>query len=441
MPLCVLWVELESVNGYYALDKQKQPIPQPLVNGARAVSTWNYQTSATNNNWQSVCWCPELFLAVTCASSGVGNRIMTSSNLISWTSRTSASDLLWQCVAYGGPVGSKKLVAVSSGGGLVQTSTDGTTWTSNAVASQAWNGVVYSPELNLWVAVSTSGTNKVMYAVDPTSTWTLVSSGVAPGAFWLSVCWGSGQAQKFVAVSNSGSNKIMYSSTGTSDWTGIASPDESASWRSVCFSPQLNLYCAIADSATTYRCMVSNDGVTWVGVNIASNPYRTITWCAEIGLFVAMASNSKVANSADGYNWYYSNTQVNQWESVAWCPQLSQCVAVSSDGTTNRVITTCLRGRQPTQYNLYDNAPYNSVNEANGDWTIQGASFTSPNQNVLLGSTLGDTTIQANQSGAGGVINLLGGTGMISASAGTATGTYLQLRINGTPYKISLYNL
>jgi hypothetical protein len=123
MPLCVLWVELESVNGYYALDKQKQPIPQPLVNGARAVSTWNYQTSATNNNWQSVCWCPELFLAVTCASSGVGNRIMTSSNLISWTSRTSARDLSLQCVAYGGPVGSKNLVAVSSGGGLVQTST------------------------------------------------------------------------------------------------------------------------------------------------------------------------------------------------------------------------------------------------------------------------------------------------------------------------------
>jgi hypothetical protein len=51
-----------STQGYYALDKQKQPIAQPLVNGGRAVSTWNYQTSATNNNWQSVCWCPELFL-------------------------------------------------------------------------------------------------------------------------------------------------------------------------------------------------------------------------------------------------------------------------------------------------------------------------------------------------------------------------------------------
>jgi hypothetical protein len=75
------------------------------------------------------------------------------------------------------------------------------------------------------------------------------------------------------------------------------------------------------------------------------------------------------------------------------------------------------------------------VNEANGDWTIQGASFTSPNQNVLLGSTFGDTTIQVNQSGSGW-INFLGSAGMISGTAGTATGTYLQLRINGSPYKI-----
>jgi hypothetical protein len=81
------------------------------------------------------------------------------------------------------------------------------------------------------------------------------------------------------------------------------------------------------------------------------------------------------------------------------------------------------------------------VDETTCDWTIQGASFTSPNQTVLLGSTFGDTTIQANQSGGGGLINFLGGAGMIAGTAGTATGTYLQLRINGTPYKIPLYNL
>jgi hypothetical protein len=61
------------------------------------------------------------------------------------------------------------------------------------------------------------------------------------------------------------------------------------------------------------------------------------------------------------------------------------------------------------------------VDETTCDWTIQGASFTSPNQTVLLGSTFGDTTIQANQSGGGGLINFLGGAGMIAGTAGTAT--------------------
>lgn len=136
----------ESVNGYYALDKQKQPIPTPLVNGARAVSTWNYQTAATNNNWMSVCWAPELSLAVAVSSSGTGNRVQSSSNLISWTSRSSAADVPWQCVAYGGPVGNKKFVAVSAGGTVMWSST-GITWTSSAAPALISYSCCYSSKI------------------------------------------------------------------------------------------------------------------------------------------------------------------------------------------------------------------------------------------------------------------------------------------------------
>jgi hypothetical protein len=60
---------------------------------------WTSQTSAANNQWQSVTYGNGLFVAV--AGSGTGNRVMTSPDGITWTSRISAADKRWQSVTYG----------------------------------------------------------------------------------------------------------------------------------------------------------------------------------------------------------------------------------------------------------------------------------------------------------------------------------------------------
>lgn len=60
--------------------------------------TWTSRTSA-DNDWTSVTYGNSLFVAV--ASSGSGDRVMTSSNGIDWTSRTSAADNDWMSVTYG----------------------------------------------------------------------------------------------------------------------------------------------------------------------------------------------------------------------------------------------------------------------------------------------------------------------------------------------------
>ena len=41
-------------------------------------SNWTIRTSAADNSWYSVCWSPELTLFVDVASTGKGNRVMTS---------------------------------------------------------------------------------------------------------------------------------------------------------------------------------------------------------------------------------------------------------------------------------------------------------------------------------------------------------------------------
>jgi hypothetical protein len=62
-------------------------------------STWTSQTSAANNQWQSVTYGNGLFVAV--SSTGTDNRVMTSPDGINWTSRTSAASISWISVTYG----------------------------------------------------------------------------------------------------------------------------------------------------------------------------------------------------------------------------------------------------------------------------------------------------------------------------------------------------
>ncbi|MDC1474477.1 hypothetical protein N8350_02575, partial [Candidatus Nanopelagicales bacterium] len=100
-----------------------------------------------------------LFVAV--ASSGTGNRVMTSPDGITWTSRTSAADNAWRSVTYG--AGLFVAVASYSGtGNRVMTSPNGITWTSRtSAADNNWQSVTY--RAGLFVAVASSGTgNRVM---------------------------------------------------------------------------------------------------------------------------------------------------------------------------------------------------------------------------------------------------------------------------------------
>ena len=300
------------------------------ANGAGNVygSEWIGRTSSVDNAWQAIAWNGTVFAAV--ASSGTGNRVMTSPDGITWTTRTSAADNDWTAIAWNGTV----FAAVSSTGtgNRVMTSPDGITWTSRTSAADndwqdiAWNGTVFA-------AVSSTGTgNRVMTSPDGT-TWTSRTS--AADNTWNGIAW---NGTVFAAVSSTGTgNRVMTSPDGTT-WT-IRTSAADNTWNSVAWNG--TVFAAVSSTGAGNRVMTSPDGTTWTSrTSAVNNSWASIAWSGYT--FVAVSTNgtgNRVMTSPDGIKWLSRNSATdNTWNGVAWNGTVF--AAVASSGTGNRVMTT-----------------------------------------------------------------------------------------------------
>ena len=92
-----------------------------------------------------------------------------------------------------------------------------------------------------------------------------------------------------ISVSTSGNlefNDIVISDS-TSNWIPKAATEDN-SWKSVTWSPELNLLVAVAWSGTN-RVMASPDGITWTARTIAeANQWRSVNWSPELKLLVVV---------------------------------------------------------------------------------------------------------------------------------------------------------
>ena len=160
---------------------------------------------------------------------------------------------------------------------------------------------------------------------------------------WMSVCW-SPELGLFCAVADSGTdNRVMTSPDGV-NWT-IRTSAANNGWYSVCWSPELGLFCAVAYSGTGNRVMTSPDGINWTTrTSPADNFWLSICWSPELSLFCAVSidgTGNRVMTSPDGINWTIrSSAADNEWYSVCWSPELSLFCAVSKSGTNDRVMTS-----------------------------------------------------------------------------------------------------
>lgn len=257
---------------------------------------------------------------------------------LTWTAYPAAEANNWTSVAWSPEL--NLFAAVSNIGSMnrVMTSPDGMTWTSRTAlgANDHWRSITWSPGVNLFVAVgSAGGVNKVMTSPDGI-TWTARTPSEAGD--WVAVTW-SPERNLFVAVGNGGS-RVMTSPNGI-NWTSRTAAAANA-WYGVTWSAERNLFVAVSINGTD-RVMTSPDGITWTSrTTPEANEWRSVAWSPELNLFVAVATTgtSRVMTSPDGVTWTpRAVPEANPWGSVAWSPERGVFAAVAGAGT-NRIMTS-----------------------------------------------------------------------------------------------------
>jgi len=313
------------------------------------LNNWVSRSSSDDINWTSICYSSVsntvTFVAV--ASSGTGNRVMTSSNGKNWSTQTSAADNNWTSVCYSPTLSLFVAVASSGTGDRVMTSSNGTSWTSQTSAvDNNWTSVCWSSELSLFVAIASSGTGDRVMTSSNGTTWTSRTSAVDNN--WTSVCWSS-ELSLFVAVASSGTgNRVMTSSNGIT-WTSRTSIADN-DWTSVCWSSDMRLFVAVASSGIGNRVMTSLDGISWISqYSAADYNWVCVNWIVELNCCVAISNNSSnslqnaIMISNNCYNWkLLSYTSSTSWTSFVWSPDYAMFIAVSNTGTGNRVLNSAM---------------------------------------------------------------------------------------------------
>lgn len=323
---------LSDPSSWYLLPNGLNPQVSTSLS-ARAVSAWLGSASIAVNNWNGVCYSPELGKFVAVAGSGA-NRSSVSTDGKTWVSHAMSDDgSPWAAACWSPELG--LFCAVSgalSAAASINTSPDGVTWTSRTAPSTAgWNSICWCPDLGLFVAVDNGGAGKTMHSPDGI-TWTQSLSGIL--GTWNSVAW-SPYLQLFVAVGavGGGAYPVMTSPDGIA-WTGQAAINNT--WRSVCWSPELFQFLATSQDGAN-RVMYSYDGINWNGVAVpTAEQWVSVCWSSELGQYVAVSNTgaNQLIYSPDGINWTNIFVPSATWTGVCWAPQKGIFVSVGSTGVS-----------------------------------------------------------------------------------------------------------
>jgi len=252
-------------------------------------------------------------------------RVMNSADGITWTTAPVADS--WIAVAYSPTL--DRLVAVKTNG--VITSDDaGESWTARTPGgAQAWRDVVWCDFLDLFIAVATTETDESQVQTSPDGiTWTLRADleGIQN--------WREVECSANIAVVV-GTGTTMNSPDATT-WTQrtIANSE----WRGLAWAGELNLFAAVASSATGTQAATSPDGTTWTSRTLDAHRWQAVAWSPDAGVFVGvgdadLGTSTQVATSADGITWSVdANIAGGDWQDIAWSETDNLFAAVSAEG-------------------------------------------------------------------------------------------------------------
>ncbi len=248
---------------------------------------------------------------------------------ITWTAHTAAEANQWRAVAYSPELGRHVAVSDSGTHRVMYSDDDGATWnTATAAEANSWFGVCWAASIGKFVAVAQTGTHRVMWSLDGIN-WNTATASAANS--WTAICWAE-ELGTLVAVAVSGASSAMTSPDGI-NWTGHSTT--SSILTCVCWSPRLSLFVAFVNASNTV--LTSPTGATWTAHMLPeSNNWTGVCEAADLGLLVAVAASGthRVAYSINGSTWFSATAaEANQWGSVCWDEESGKLCSVSYDGT------------------------------------------------------------------------------------------------------------
>ena len=316
-------------------------------------STWGLRTSAADNDWLSIAYGNNVFVAI--SSSGSGNRVMTSPDGITWTIRSTPADNAWRSVCFGNGL----FIAVADNGIVGQramSSPDGITWTLRSTPQDYlgyfvgvdpdtgadiinyvwvdgnWNSVAYGNGRFVGLSYASDAYN-IMVSTDGV-TWSATDPNMY---FWTNIVFGNGS---FIGAHIQMYDRSIRSSADGGSWTVRYTPPSDATDIRLGFGNGLFVGIVLR-SSNNPLIVTSLDGISWIERgSVTNNNWTSVTHGSNV--FVAVANSgtgNRVMTSQDGIAWSLKQSAANQnWNSVAHGN--GRFVAVSSSGTGQRVMTS-----------------------------------------------------------------------------------------------------
>jgi hypothetical protein len=362
-------ISWSAVNGYYGLAKDAYPALNPRSSGDLAVSTWTGRT-ILGAEYVSCCWSPELRLFVAVSAENDG-KIITSTNGINWLEQTYPTSTNWSSVCWSPQL--RLFIAVATNAPLdrvVASSTNGNIWTQviNAAIPTGLIDICWSAELGIFVAVSVN--RNIITSIDGSNNW--IPRGSSNIEFGK-ICW-SAELGIFVGTAYYG-NQIMTSNNGI-DWITITidSLDVNTWIWGICWSSQLGIFVIVSLNGP-HRVATSIDGINWTpriqeqGIQLTS--WTSVCWSAQLELFVAVSTEGSIMTSFNGIIWKLGISTSRDLRTLCWSPELGLFVSLSR---YQGVLTSSLKGRPPTSYNVFDSS-FNRIDE-NGKWDFSNIEVT-----------------------------------------------------------------
>ncbi len=299
--------------------------------GLELVNNWISRT-VISTGWNSICRGNGLFVAIS------STNIITSPNGITWTTRSLPVNNYWTDIIYSSQLQLFVAVANTGNNDRIITSSNGIDWTIQVSPSDSnWASIAYSNQLGLFVAISNMGDHYIMTSSDGINWVTQLSPA---NNIWNAICW-SDELEMFVAVAGSGDYKVMTSSDGI-NWILRSAPNRM--WSSVCWCNNINTFIAVSTGNSYFNnIMTSNDGINW-NIQFCNNRvnWRKIIWINELNMAVAI-SNKSIMVSFNGYDWSLQNTNTvlnsNNWWDICWASDIGILCAV---GSTNKFATSIM---------------------------------------------------------------------------------------------------